>query len=439
MTTNETIRIGRWAKRNPGDRLTAVAWQGSSLRLEGAVAASTLAEAAEARDQLRMLATSGAEDVVPVIWSGDPSIDGFYRVVGAQVDALRVSFAEGGRHEFRFDLDLDRVAGPMAVVETSLMAKVRTNALADTNQDVMIEGAPWAVPDAPGALVDVQREIHGGSGTRDYLDTLVEYVRTGAYRMRQFALGNDGTTFDAFDHELVWTCPVSSWYDGATEVRALGGQYPLVGIGHQVSTPDGAVISNGIIRATLHADGRIALDLNDGTGWVKSTAFVAGVSNPGGDPVDYQDVEVLENQPNSVTVRQMATYRRDGSVPVSWAVTVQLRRGDQYVVVTITSNQPLDELWVERGANEAGTGHTGGIGQASGSHRWEMACPEYGTRDLGSASTPAHLGSPGATADEFVVMLGYLVTGGDTRSANVANLRRQFLAGAVDHQQVIGS
>lgn len=315
------MSIGRCALATDPYEMTH---SGDSLSFAIDIADVTVTEAKVLRQQLLGLAGNPDEPVVPVVWSEDPDLDGYYRVVSVSVTPVLLYLVTG---LMRCQVSLERVSGGWVkpLIETNGVSAAAVNVHGITS----ISTFPYATA--------AYGETAGGSGgSFDAIPTSA----TGAVRVFE------GTVAPS----SVWsfaTYARTTPYAGAAllEVRRSGVWYPA--IGRQIPSGIGRHdwrISNGFIRASI-VSGRLATEVWDGSAWQTLpdvNLFQTGANiNLEFGTMDRvtgsQEVEpvVLANGPDCVSVR--FPYR-GGSDDFT------VRRGPPVVIVRSTPVGPINRI-----------------------------------------------------------------------------------------------
>lgn len=270
----------------------------SRLSMTGQIAPASYEVLQAARDRILALTTNHREPVVPVTFTEDPSITGWYRVLssGCQVFNHSPATAYG-----EWSVELERVGGTAAPqLELYGFHGVRVNPHSITNTDLTTGlGAGSALRIAvPGASVDFWRGAQSTAQTRT--------TDTGTVSLYTATTGAVTSTF---------TVAAADAYDGACHIRTTYGSTAdlLVGGGYGANLfGDGWILSNGLIRVKRHASisTALAFEVYDGSQWEALAGGVGwrlehdygGGSNVQWD-LDDAVVSVLQNSPEQCTIR----------------------------------------------------------------------------------------------------------------------------------------
>ena len=341
--------------------VTSMSLSGNVLSVAGDVilGAVTAAErpgvGAALRDRVAALMLDESEPVVPVVWTEDSSIDGYYLVRSATF-APSAMFAVEGTGSWQ--MELERFAGgSLPQCELYAPHTVRTNSHSITNTTLNgsttypLIVAPTAVSEfwQGDGSAGIARVTASGSVSAWYVGSNVPMVSTATY-----------------------TVAAGDYYDGACELRTEYGAAAsqLVTGLHCPPAFDGMVLSNGLVRVFLHPstatafevevyDGSQWEDVSGGVGWRIEHDYGGGPSTQSWD-LSAAKVTVIENSPIRVTIRLMlpeaATLNRFGRV---W-VDLSVRRGDPFVCGWVRTDE-AGLVALEPTSSIAATALTGGI------------------------------------------------------------------------------
>lgn len=356
------LTIGRVGLDVVVSEVDSLGFSGDALSLAGVLIAETLNDVKVLRQQLIGYIGNGDEEVVPVTWSEDPTVDGFYRVTSVDVSTVPASYVANW---FQFSLGLERVsgyAGPL--METVVTGAVRTNSHSITSANAV---AVVGVPDSVNEFYDSSGE---DTFTRPSADGLVRLVAADTYTRTQ--------TFSVD--------PVD-WYTGSARIE-LGTSY-RVAVGQQIpSERETWRLSNGIIRVRPNADG-FAVSVFNGTTWDPEKVFALSGAGTLFGAIDLAyGLRVLRNSPEECIVRvpvsiPSAILAVAGS-PVRVDIDLALRRGERTVRGFLASTASV--TWgIEASTAEAATALTGGIrataNDANG-NRYVLSSPQTVTNAL---------------------------------------------------------
>jgi len=234
------------------DDPSAITYDGPRVAVEFEMSGATLIEMKVLRQQVLGLASNADEPIVPVTWSADTDLDGFYRVLSATttpIDVHLVTFTMNG------SILLQRVGGgyARANVETAVSLSVRTNGVGvvDTEPDGITD---WRIRDAPA---------YGG----------VVGVAAGITRLTED--GNIRVALDTADFAPVVASTVlapTDFYRAAATIEvSLGGTwYPVANDQAPAGMAGNWRITNGLVRFTPSSTnvGDLKIEVYDTSAWV---------------------------------------------------------------------------------------------------------------------------------------------------------------------------
>lgn len=311
--------------RQAGDRLSF------ALNLDGQTTGGDVEVAKVRRQQLLGLDSNADERVIPLTWTGDPDLDGFYRVAGVAVDPFD-TYLDRGLMACR--VDLERVAGGFAFPRIEVVTGTLER---DTSVHTSQEGFPisLAVPapdnqfpifDRGDGLVDA-----GSAGWRQVdAGVVIDGYTWNTVRVWEYPTADNGAIISSFS---MWLPPAAYYAGGCVvEVEIDGSWFPVVG--RQISIHRKWRISNGMIRLTS-ADGATpgTLEAWNGSAWVsRNVRHWAGISPGTGIggyefDVDRQSpLQILRNSPEMVVVQCRVAQQLNR--------TYGIRRGDRMIWAT---------------------------------------------------------------------------------------------------------
>lgn len=361
-----------------------LAADGDRLSLSGSVMVGAVAQPAariaHVRDQIRGLAGNPDEPVVPLIWTEDTSLNGFYRVESAGVEMAPVSLV-GGVGTWR--ADLVRVASsssPLIESWTSFGGPIPHSWAAYTST----YGSYW--------IPSTQTSYWGSSGGAAWVvaSSPTRTTADGSIMARAFPGVTAASTVYAVRTQ--WSVPVGDWLDGAATIEAnVGGVLfaPVVGRHLPASYhATGWRLSNGIIRVSPQSGGAWRVSVWDGAAW-ENTDFVLSGNSFAGDFTAVEHVVVVRNSPEEVAVKCLLRKTTPG-VGVA-TVDVVLRRGDLHATFTAQTTDSLSsDSWRMRASSAVAAtvvtdgGVTIGIRQttAVSGNRWVLTSDHAVTADL---------------------------------------------------------
>ncbi len=275
---------------------------GRSITLSGTALGATLAETKALRDELVALAAlpGGA---VPITWDGDPTIDGYYRIVSANFDVRALH----DRGFIPFSMTAEREGSDG---ERLWRSKIVGTVLGNDHGVTEAEAAPFHAP---------PRGSYGYNPGATIPSFVTRTGSDGAVRVyRDVSLAADP----------FWSVAAASFYSGAGTVRVSG--VDLAGIAAP-NTPNDWRLSNELVRVSPNGTGgRLDVAHHDGTQW--EPAKVWRIQVGGTDVGQWDAVAVLRNDAEAVAVR----LTRDVSAGGELTLDLLLRRGSRFVVGLLT-------------------------------------------------------------------------------------------------------
>lgn len=329
----------------------------------GAVsAAARPGTGAAIRDRIAALMDDQTERVVPVTWSEDSSIDGYYMVTGASFTPSNLFAVEGTGS---WQIDMTRFGGgSMPQVELYTVEGVRANSHSIT-ATTLLGSTDYYRQHVPAASVDFWCGVQS---------TSVATRVSASGGLTSWTTYPPATSFVSS-----YTVAPGDYYDGACEIRTTYGSATsqLVTGRFAPRSFDGMILSNGLVRAFLHpsVDTAFELEVYDGSQWEDLAAGVGwriehdygGGSTHSWD-LSTASVQILVNRPERCTIRlvmaEAATVAQFGRV---W-IDLTVRRGETHVGGTVRSDT-MGSLGgvvaLEPTSSVAATALTGGVRASS--------------------------------------------------------------------------
>ena len=419
------LTIGRLGLNTEGvNSLEQITLNGDQLSVSAVLLGTNLAALRALRQSALGLANNRDEPVVPLTYSGDSDLDGYYSVRSVNCGSVPATLTAFW-HPFTVDLERvpDGFAAPL--LEARLRAVDRAN-----NHGVAGARSWHAVPSAAAAY-------YPAANTKDTLDT-----ETGDVKM---FTGSGATSDFYFDKSPSWFLAPASYYNGSCRIETAG--VPV--IGRQIrNAPTDWILGNGLVRIK---PGAAAGDLNvqvfDGTSWEGTTKDFEGFFESGGSTYALAQnpsaITVLRNTPEDCRLRLSYTGEAVGPLANDeWGYTLDLRvrRGARFIECFLSSDRSA-KFGFRRAAAEAhstlnvdGTG-TGGIrataNDADG-NRFLITSPTTFTEIANGA---VHL-TTGATSFRFGV--GYELGGsGATGRATAEEVGLAYYVAGGERQRVV--
>lgn len=407
-----TLTIGRASGLRPTRSSPLL---GSVIDIDGTIVAASVAELRARRQQLIGLLDNPDEEVVPILWSTDPSYDGFYRIRNANVRHIGPT----GSPRANFRVTAERVGGyANPVFEVVASNVTRTNGHSATGAAVLY------VPDTVVYDIDGFSSI-ASQGTRPTADgTTMQVLATGDPNGRSYRFN---------------VAPADYYRATCTVEIEVGGVWQLV-VGTQVPRSTRFRISNGIVRLTSANSGTWAqFEAWNGSAWISQgitmvdpfgMARSLGRWTPGlGAALADLPVTVLRNSPEAVVVRQ-SSY--------SDQVSYSLLRGARHVTIPwATSNNVTGATTVGIGMASGVAGTDGGgyvtANTGSGNVGLMFAVAAADTVDTTNTRVRNTTGALSGT-----VFAGCTVGGGvDTTLSTAFNVFGQMMSGVNWRQRVV--
>ena len=325
---------------------------GDVVSFNGEIHTSTLADAQAQRQQLLGHMDNPEEPVVPITWSDDTTVDGFYTVRDVKVTTVRMSLTT---YWFLFSVTAERVAGYQSpLFETVITGALRVNAASITSTNAR----PWI-----GMAWD---EYAAGYTVLPYVAAINGNARSFADEGNQIYPIYTPSLGQLYGRHIVLPGSAASWYNGSVKIRAGAGHRVMVG--RQIpSDPYGWQMSNGLVRVTpVNVSGYMHFDIEwaDAAGGTWETAqrfkvgtYSAGIFDPLTTPPT--SVTVLRNSPEECVIR----FQTGAAIGSIGTLDLSLRRGSRYLTGSFIApaGSFAGPFAVGRSSSEAGTSLTGGL------------------------------------------------------------------------------
>ena len=288
------------------EQVRVIAAASRRVSLRGVLISDTLAETQALRDELA--AQVNPSKVIPVTWTGDALLDGFYRLRSASIDLRSLN----DRGFFPFQAEVERLGTDADLVFRSrITGTVLTNDMTVTEA----ESAPFHAPPRghvaydPGATVPSSISRTGESGA------VLVYVDV------DFAV------------DPYFSVAAGAWYAGAVKVSSGSPLRLRSGDTIENPTPNDWRLENELVRVSPNGTGgRLDVEHHDGTQW--ETAKVWRIQVAGGDVGEWTYAAILRNDPEECAVRLTRTVSAGGVITLDLA----LRRGSRFVSGFLTHN-----------------------------------------------------------------------------------------------------
>ena len=372
------------------------------VTLRGVFKAATLEETLAQRDEL--IAQAETVEWLPLTWTQDPRMDGFYRLGSSDIDVA--SLTDGGF--IPFSAKLDRIGpGGSVGLQSRLADGLRPNSHGITTSTATpsfgIPGGIIRLDYDPtilvGAAPAVRRTWQGA--TPGTAAALTPFTGIQSPHNQPELFSNPytvGATYLA--NPVVYVHP-SRFYYYAAEVYTGGllragkwvGEHPTA------DTADGLewVLSNGIVRVsgTVHKTGEVASFQtrlavgSPASAWSTNPTTWTVADRLAGSWVSsakWTGLEILENRPERATIRLTSNYWVTER-PLICDITVWRGRpviGISMYAISLGSIVAAGDRHIRITSGEAGTTVTGAVRRTSNDtdgHRWVMAASGVSTLD----------------------------------------------------------
>jgi hypothetical protein len=306
-----TLSVGRFGL-NPVLQ-SAKAWNtgGGTISISGRFRAATVAQSLVLRSQLEGLIDNPDEDAVPIVWSADPSINGWYRVTAATTGMVGPALWNG---LFDFAITAIRIA-PAAGIEAAVTSRLIANDHSITSV------VPWHAA-IPGAT---QYEWPTGTAiyTRATEDGSIN-IQTASSHARSTAK---------------WVVPPANGYLAACTLNAGVGAnaYPVIGHTLPAGHDTDWTLDNGLVqvRPALGFPGMFEVrhwSRKAGSpGYTAWERFKIRVGGGAGYVNALTNLQVIYNAPHRVTIRLSLEATGTSTDRASRTLDLTLRRGTHWV------------------------------------------------------------------------------------------------------------
>lgn len=308
-----------------GDQLSV----SGDLLLGAVSAANRPGVGAAVRDRLMSLTANKDEMVVPVTWSEDPTVDGFYEPLSVSFSPSSLFAVEGTGS---WQIELRRFGGgslPQVEVYGTHTARSNSHSITTTTLNGSNDYRRICVP---AAAIDYW---HGSQAT-------AETRSTASGDLYCWYFGNTPISVAS-----TFTVAPADYYDGACEIRTTYGAAAsqLVLGRYAPRLFDGMTLSNGLVRVFLHPsiDTAFEVEVFDGSDWenlISGTGWRIEHDYGGGSTQQWDlsiaQVQILRNSPERCTIRLLVSVgtAQFGRV---W-IDLTVRRGDPFVLGTVRSD-----------------------------------------------------------------------------------------------------
>jgi hypothetical protein len=425
--------------------VSSARWSGSQLSLAGdlylgaVTAANRKGTAAAVRDRLLALIASRDEPTVPVVWSEDSSIDGWYRPLAASVDYTPASLNDGYA---AWACDLELIDG-LPQVEVLTTFGVINNDESITNATLVASGSNGLFTGIPSAAID----WFGGNITRQNQTGATRTADSGTVRILYGGI----TTLPATVVQS-FTVEPADYYDGACSITGTyAGVASQLCLGRNMGPTTGLVLSNGLVRAQL-SSGALQVQVYDSGTWRTvgpGTFTISAISSFG---VGYtwtwdsaSQIVVLRNAPEQCTVRLIGTNASVGGFDAGrvW-LDLTVQRGGRSVICTMRADN-TGRVTVAPSSNTLADALTGGLRQrtndANGNRYVLAGANGFWGNDL-TVGSIAQSDDPGTAGNQYysyaTFAVGCELDGSSASGINSAqSVAYELFAGRSETQRIV--
>lgn len=273
---------------------------------------------------------------IPITYSADTTLNGFYILNGVSIDSE--PFSINGTGFFRFTLTGDRLGSEAQTEHQSLL----TGALIANDHGLIVSEVKFWHSPPVGALA-----YDGGK-----VGTPTAWTRTTEDGTIPVILGLD-TSVDP-----KWSVPPANYYDGGARVKVNG--YTRAGL-DAPNTPASWEIGNGLVKVTPGtttgtSNGRIIVSHWDGSAWDAVTyniKFATTTVIP-----EWHYVTIVRNTAEVSTVRLVRDAEESPATTHRHVLDITVRRGSLFAQCYFTWTGAATTWSLDRNATEASTAIT---------------------------------------------------------------------------------
>ena len=297
------LRIGRITVDAPQDGLV---WTGRGFQFGVDIHSTTLTGGADTLQALQALRAQflGLQvgDVIPVYWSDDLDVNGWYQITTPAVVSDPGAYLAGA-HLLSVEIGMVRVTPPHARAEQTQIRDVRTSSLTLTTADARSRTVGVGVPDliAPsGTGFSTTQTEHGPVVVQQELLNSSNLISGLRY---------DVESIDGINGAAVL------WDTSDTD-------YPVIGDVVHAPSPQDVMLSNGIVRALVIEGGKLLMERWDPDGgWLGQHTLSFTLA---GNQVTFPEITptVATNHPMDVTL----VYPISTSSATGWEMAIRFRR-----------------------------------------------------------------------------------------------------------------
>ena len=303
---SNTITIGRLTFTSPGSLTQNKSGNEHSLSLNGVFVDSSLDTIKYLRDEL--LACANGYYTVPFIWSGDSSMSGYVKVMGASISTNRVMI---GGYEYNIDLDYLGNMGELEF-ESQFSGGLIENDHSITSTTTQFYAGP----------VDSYNHSHS--------NTPSNFTRVGADGNTIVRYASDIRSYNAkylIDTDDFYKNSCKIYTDDVADVSRL-----RCGLESPNNSPSSTILENGLVKMTFDnntAQSRFTIQTYDGDGYKSATEFAVSRGTSFTEWQGWRSIKILKNEPEVATIRLTSYYdATDRDQRLTFDVT--LRRGARH-------------------------------------------------------------------------------------------------------------
>ncbi len=361
----EVFQIGRLFSDYDVD-ITRSSWAGSRWSVSGDVVLSAAARADQGvaiREQIIGMNGNPDEPFVAVQWSEEPTVNGFYRLIGIRCDIGQMYLTDG---LLSWSAELDRVgSSPVPSIESHCSWQLVTNTRSVTYPASFSLETPrqFAVPGSAFDLGPVSGTVSGAASNITGPTNLATGFGT--------ILGVDVAALPATGI-MGWSVDPSDYYDGNCLVTTdFGAATDQKVFGRRTDTSTDWVVSNGMVRFSVEATNqRLRVEHWDSgsAAWVRAnnTDYIFSLT-AGAWVFDYVSMTILRNAPECVAARLAYKVPTSASPHLRAYVDLTILRGGSMVYGHVATFPEIG-LWpsettirVATSATVASTANIGGF------------------------------------------------------------------------------
>ena len=386
------------------------AFSGDQVDIAGDIHWSTLAGALAVRQQLLGHVDNPDEPVIPIRHSDDARLDGYYRVLGIDVDSVPMSL---NTNVLNWSGTFQRIGSYGAPeIEERLIQALRSNGHSLTGTSSYGEYWPTTamepVVDDANALVDIGAN------------------RTGDNSLTFDALGfNEIATVGAQNRVFRVQIPPASYYSGAPRLEydiGSGVYVPLVGQQIPRGYEESWRLTTDVCRWSMNSSGHIVGEYYDTNTWQQVGIWYLYSSSA----KTVLGVTVLENSPTQVRLRFRLSVDGSTGVNNAYYVDMKVQRGWQRVEITTFIGPNYLATHVLRSTTTVactdGTYYINRTASDGNGNRWAIGASQPLTRDTTNGGIT--LTSSAAVANYWI----HLYDGGAAAPTNPSSANACYYA-----------